>query len=109
MPAPAKLVTLTQAKAQINSTLPPGDPADTELQDMLDEAEAIILDKVKGASGQAASWVDPTTAPGNITAAIKLQFTHLYALRGDERDVDPEDFEKRLHLLLAHFITPAVA
>jgi hypothetical protein len=109
MPAPAKLVTLTQAKTHLNITLPDGDPGDAEIQDRLNEAEAIILGKVKGASGAAVDWVDPVTAPGNVTAAIKLQLAHLYMLRGDDKSEDAEDFEERLHFLLSHYITPGIA
>ena len=109
MPTPAKLVTLTQAKTHLNITLPDGDPGDAEIQDRLDEAEAIILGKVKGASGQAATWIDPTSAPGNITAAIKLQLAHLYMRRGDEESGDAAKFEERLHFLLSHYITPGIA
>jgi len=108
MPALAKLVTLTQAKAQLGITLPEGDPGDVELQDTLNEAEAIILDKVKGARGEAATWVDPASAPGPVTQAIKLQLTYLYQFRGDD-DTEAENFEKRIQLLLSHYITPAVA
>jgi hypothetical protein len=108
MPAPAKLVTLTQAKAHLNITIPPGDPADVEIQDALNEAEETILNYLKGAGGQAAAWVDPVTAPGPVTAAIKLMLGRLYQHRGDD-DTDGADFWTRIDLLLARYHTPGVA
>ena len=108
MPAPARLVTLTQAKAQLNITLPPGDPGDVEIQDKLDEAEEIILRYLKGANGEAINWVDPVTAPGNVTSAIKLMLTHLYQHRGDDEE-KTEDLWTAIHFMLVIYRTPALA
>jgi hypothetical protein len=108
MPAPAKLVTLTQAKAQLEITLPDGDPGDAQIQDMLNEAEAIILGRVKGAGGAPADWVDPASAPGPITQAIKLELTRMYTRRGDD-DTDHARFEERITYLLTHYLTPGIA
>jgi hypothetical protein len=108
MPATAKLVTLTQAKAHLNITLPPGDPADEELQDQLNEAEDTILRFLKGAGGLAETWVDPTTAPGDVTAAIKLLLGRLYQDRGDD-ETDFPKFWERIKLLLARYHTPGIA
>lgn len=108
MPATAVLVTLTQAKQHLNITLPEGDPGDAEIQDKLNEAEETILNYLKGAGGQAANWVDPTTAPGAVTAAIKLMLGRLYQHRGDD-DTDGAQFWTRIDLLLARFHTPGVA
>jgi len=107
MPAPAKLVTLTQAKAHLNITLPPGDPGDAEIQDQLDAAEDIILNYLKDAKG-AADWIDPTTAPGPVVQAIKLMLGQLYQHRGDD-DADGEKFWARIDLLLARYHNPAIA
>ena len=108
MPAAAKLVTLTQAKAHLAITLPPGDPGDTELQDQLDEAEETILHFLKGAGGQAVNWTDPTTAPGDVTAAIKLLLGRLHQDRGDDNEDFPK-FWERIKLLLARYHTPGIA
>lgn len=108
MPAPAKLVTLTQAKAHLNITLPDGDPGDTEIQDQLDAAEDIILNYLKGANGEAVNWVDPATAPGPVVQAIKLMLGQLYQHRGDD-EANGADFWHRIDLLLARYHTPAIA
>jgi hypothetical protein len=108
MPAPAKLVTLTQAKAHLYITLPPGDPGDVAIQDALNEAEETILDYLKGANGAAAGWTDPTNAPGPVTAAIKLMLGRLYEHRGDD-DTDAEEFWLRIDRLLARYHSPGIA
>ena len=46
----AVLVTLTQAKAHLRITMPDGDPGDVDLQFKLDQAEAVILNYLKGAN-----------------------------------------------------------
>lgn len=107
MPAPATLVTLTQAKAHLNITLPEGDPGDVELQDYLDAAEEVIRHYLKDNPDREA-WVDPASAPGPVVSAIKLMLAQLYLHRGDD-DADGEAFWKRIDLLLAQFHTPAVA
>lgn len=107
MPATASLVTLTQAKAHLNITLPEGDPGDVELQDYLDAAEEVIRHYLKD-NPDRVNWVDPTTAPGPVVSAIKLMLGQLYLHRGDD-DADGEAFWKRIDLILAQFHTPAVA
>ena len=107
MPAPAALVTLAQAKAHLNITLPDGDPGDTELQDLLDTAESVILTYLTDAPDRA-TWVDPTTTPGPVVAAIKLMLGQLYIHRGDD-EADGEAFWRRIDLLLAQIHPPAVA
>ena len=107
MPAQAKLVTLTQAKAQLGITLPAGDPGDVELQDRLDAAEAMILDRVKSHPDYAL-WTDPVSAPGAIVEAIKVLLTYQQMDRGD-KDTDPEYLWCRIDLILAQYHTPAVA
>ena len=111
MPAPAKLVTLSQAKAQLYVTTPPGDPGDEAIQDKLNEAEETILNYLKGANGQAAAWVDPVTAPGDVTAAIKLMLTSLHEDRGDAEDAAQAaiDLWKRIELHLIRYRDPALA
>lgn len=84
----AVLVTLTQAKAHLHITMPAGDPGDADIQFKLDQAEAIILDYLKGAKGQAVNWTDPTTAPGPVTAAILLMLARLFEQRGDDEEKD---------------------
>jgi len=108
MPAPAKLVTLPQAKAHLEITLPAGDPGDQQIQDQLDEAEDTILRFLKGAGGQAETWTDPTTAPGDVTAAIKLLLGRLHQGRGDD-ETDFPKFWERIKLLLARYHTPGIA
>lgn len=108
MPAVAKLVTLSQAKAHLYITLPDGDPGDAEIQSKLDEAEETILNFLKGANGQAVTWIDPTTAPGPVTAAIKLLLARLHEDRGDD-EADFPQFWERIKLLLARYHTPAIA
>lgn len=106
MPAAAKLVTLSQAKEHLNITLPEGDPGDAEIQSKLDEAEETILNYLK--KGASVDWVDPTTAPGPVTAAIKLMLGRLYIHRGDD-DEDGAKFWTRIDLLLARYHTPGIA
>jgi hypothetical protein len=108
MPATARLVTLTQAKAHLQITLPEGDPGDAEIQSKLDEAEETILNYLKGARGQAIDWVDPLTAPGPVTAAIKLMLGRLYEQRGDDEEND-ERVWTAIDRLLARYHSPAIA
>lgn len=107
MPATAVLVTLTQAKAHLQITLPEGDPGDAEIQDVLNEAEATILDYLKDSPARA-DWIDPETAPGPVTAAIKLMLGQLYEHRGDDEAAGAE-FWARIDLLLARFHTTGIA
>jgi hypothetical protein len=107
MAAPAKLVTLTQAKAHLALTTPPGDPGDAEIQDFLDAAEDVILTYLKD-NPDRATWIDPVSAPGPVVSAIKLMLGQLYMHRGDD-DADGEAFWQRIDRVLAQYHTPAVA
>lgn len=107
MPATAKLVTLTQAKAHLYITLPDGDPGDAPIQDALDEAEATILDYLKD-NPAVVAWVDPTTAPGPVTAAIKLMLGRFYEQRGDDEENDVRLWQA-IDRLLARYHTPGTA
>jgi len=107
MPAPAVLVTLTQAKAHLQITLPEGDPGDAEIQDILNEAEAMILDYLTDTPGREA-WIDPTTAPGPVTAAIKVMLAYFHELRGDD-DTDFVKFWRRVEIILARLHVEAIA
>jgi len=108
MPAPAKLVTLTQAKAHLHSTIPDGDPTDVALQDLLNEAEASILDYLKDTPDRA-TWIDPTTAPGPVTAAIKILLGHLEQDRGDGDPTAGIEIWSRIDVLLARFHVTGIA
>jgi len=105
---PAALVTLTQAKAHLRITMPDGDPGDADLQLKLDQAEGVILNYLKGASGQAVDWVDPTTTPGPVSAAILLMLGRLYEQRGDDEEND-ERLWTAIDRLLARYHTPGIA
>jgi hypothetical protein len=104
----AVLVTLTQAKAHLRITMPAGDPGDAEIQFKLDQAEAIILDYLKGANGAAIGWTDPTTVPMPVTAAILLMLARLYEQRGDDEEKDQTLWEA-IDRLLVRFRDPAIA
>ena len=104
----AVLVTLTQAKTHLHITMPAGDPGDADIQLKLDQAEAIILDYLKGANGAAIGWIDPTTVPLPVTAAILLMLTRLYEQRGDDEEKD-ETLWKAVDRLLKRFRDPALA
>jgi hypothetical protein len=108
MAAPAKLVTLTQAKAHLYITTPPGDPGDAVIQDTLDAAEDVILNYLKGANGAAIGWTDPTSAPGPVTQAIKLMLGRLYEQRGDDEEND-ERLWQAIDRLLVRYRDPALA
>jgi hypothetical protein len=108
MPAIAKLVTLSQAKAQLGITLPAGDPSDEFIQDKLNEAEETILNYLKGANGLAVTWTDPTTAPGDVTAAIKLLLVDLHEWRGDDEEKDAVLWVSIANLLV-RYRDPALA
>jgi hypothetical protein len=104
----AVLVTLTQAKAHLHITMPDGDPGDADLQFKLDQAEAIILDYLKGANGAAIGWVDPTTVPLPVTAAILLMLARLFEQRGDDEEKDATLWQA-VDRLLTRFRDPALA
>lgn len=78
----AVLVTLIQAKAHLRITLPALDPGDVDIQLKLDQAEAIILEYLDTSADP--TWVDPTTAPGPVSASILLALTDLYEHRGED-------------------------
>jgi hypothetical protein len=104
----AVLVTLTQAKAHLHITMPDGDPGDTDLQFKLDQAEAIILDYLKGANGAASGWTDPSTVPLPVTAAILLMLARLFEQRGDDEAKDATLWQA-VDRLLTRFRDPALA
>jgi len=104
----AALVTLTQAKTHLRIDLPVGDPSDTEIQEKLDQAEAIILDYLKGANGAAIGWTDPTTTPGPVSAAILLMLARLYEQRGDDEEKDATLWAA-VDRLLVRYRDPALA
>ena len=104
----AVLVTLTQAKAHLRITTPPGDPGDDEIQFKLDQAEAIMLDYLKGANGAAIGWTDPTTGPMPVAAAILLFLARLSEQRGDDEEKDATLWAA-IDRLLTRFRDPALA
>jgi len=104
----AVLVTLTQAKAHLRITMPDGDPGDADLQLKLDQAEAVILNYLKGANGAAIGWTSPATAPPPVTAGILLMLGRLYEQRGDDEDQD-EKLWQAIDRLLVRYRDPALA
>jgi hypothetical protein len=85
----AVLVTLQQAKDHLQiPTMPVGDPDEADVQLKLDQAEAIILNYL--AERADPLWVSPETAPGPVTAAIKLMLGRLYRHRGDLEEADAD-------------------
>jgi Phage gp6-like head-tail connector protein len=101
----AVLVTLTQAKAHLRITLPPGDPGDADLQLKLDQAEAIIRNYLKTRDDPL--W-DASTAPPMVGAAILLMLGRLYEQRGDNEEPD-EKLWQAVERMLARLRDPALA
>jgi hypothetical protein len=103
----AQLVTLQTAKDHLQiPSMPPGDPDEADVQLKLDQAEAIILDYLAERADPA--WVDPATAPPNVTAAILLMCARLYRHRGDLEEADA-DLWLAIERLLKRFRDPGFA
>jgi hypothetical protein len=103
-----ELVTLATAKAHLHITTPEGDPGDADIQLKLDQAEAIILNYLKGAHGAAIDWVSPATTPPPVTAGILLMLARLYEQRGDDEEKD-EKLWAAIDRLLTRYRDPALA
>jgi len=103
----AVLVTLQTAKDHLQiPTMPVGDPDEADVQLKLDQAEAIILDYLAEKADPA--WVDPTTAPRPVTAAILLMLSRLYRHRGDLEEADA-DLWMAIDRLLKRYRDQAIA
>jgi hypothetical protein len=84
----ATLVTLEQAKARLRVT---STDEDVDLQSMLDQAEAHILNwcsVTPRCKAVADAWT-PDTVPTVVVAAILLQVGELDRFRGDDPDGPP--------------------
>src|SRR4030095_25447 len=81
-----ELITLAMAKAHLRITAADGDPGDADIQLKADQAEAIILNYLKGANGDAINWVSPETTPPPVTAGMLLMLGPLYEKPGDAGD-----------------------
>jgi hypothetical protein len=84
----ATLVTLDQLKARLRIT---STDEDADLQDLLDQAEALVVNwcSVTAASAAvAAAWL-PGTVPRVVIAAILVQAGELDRFRGDDADAPP--------------------
>lgn len=102
----ATLVTLQQAKDHLRLTTAALDPGDVDVQLKLDQAEAIIRDYLKSRVG--VTWVDETTVPGPVSAAILLLLARLYEQRGDNEQADAACWQA-IERLLVRFRDPALA
>lgn len=71
----------------------PIDPRQRDLELKLAAAEAIILGYLKTVP---AEWVDETTTPADVQAAILLQCGELWRFRGDDRANEGADQDATL-------------
>jgi hypothetical protein len=119
----ATYVTIQQAIAHVQLPIvidtDPPDPRQADLQLKLDQAEAIILDYIKGGP----PVVNPLIYPGDppsidpvIQAAILLEFAELWRFRGDdqfkegpEHDLDISQLSPTITNLLRRKRDPALA
>jgi hypothetical protein len=119
----ATYVTLAQAIAHLQIPIivdtDPPDPRQADLQLKVDQAEAIILDYIKGGP----VYVDPLIYPGDpppidlvIQAAILLEVGELWRFRGDdqfkegpEHDLDISQLSPSITNLLRRKRSPALA
>ena len=101
-------VSLATGKAHLRITTPADDPADADIQLKIDQADAIILNYLKGSNGDAVSWVDATTTPAPVIAAILLMLARLYEQRGDDEQNDVALWDA-IDRLLKRYRDPALA
>jgi hypothetical protein len=106
--APAGLITLATAKEHLRVT---DNNHDGEIVRTVAYAADVIFDYLK--HGVDPAWVDETTTPLPVQAAILKMLTHLYEDRGDRAtDTDADAAETlwaSIDLLLARFRVPAIA
>jgi hypothetical protein len=96
----AELVTLEQAKAELNlpeATSSPLSRRDQNLQDKIDQATELILDYLTQFDptfdATKAGW-DAQTVPLVVKAAILRQTAELYRFRGDDPKDDSAPYEE---------------
>jgi hypothetical protein len=97
----------------------PPDPRQADIQLKLDQAEAIILDYIKGGPPIVNPLIynpDPPPIDPVIQAAILLEFAELYRFRGDEQfkegpehDLDISQLSPTITNLLRRKRDPALA
>lgn len=106
-------LTLAQAVAHLRVSSYDADDA----QMKLDQAEAIVIDRIKTAqmdtdnATAVAAWTDETI-PQEVVAAILVQFAELYRFRGDDDMVtafDPNRLSPSVERLIGRRVDPPVA
>lgn len=107
----ATFVTLDQAKRRLRVT----SPDDVDLQDLIDQAEAHVVEwcsTTARAKAVADAWT-PETVPKVVVAAILVQTGELDRFRGDDPAGPPrqdgEDLSVMVRELLRAYHDPAVA
>jgi hypothetical protein len=106
-------VTLDQVKARLRIT---STADDVDVQAMADQAEAQIVgwcSTTARAKAVVDTWVDATTVPLVVVAAILVQAGELYRFRGDEVQGPPretgEEFGVQVRELLRAYHDPGIA
>lgn len=114
---PAQLVTMAQAKAQLKITTPDGDPGDADLLMKLEQAEAIILNRINAAPYWrpiTATWT-AATVPRDAHAAILRELVELSRFRGDDpANVGPDstkdgELTTLIRMLLVRYCDQVIA
>ena len=107
-------VTLDQVKARLRIT---STAEDTDLQSLADEAEAQIVgwcSTTPRAKAIADTWIDETTVPKVVVAAILVQTAERYRFRGDDTEAvprpdEPGDLSVTVRELLRAYHDPGIA
>jgi hypothetical protein len=106
-------VTLDQVKARLRIT---STADDVDVQSLADQAEAQIVgwcSTTPRAKAVVDTWVDATTVPLVVVAAILVQTGELYRFRGDELQGPPrepgEEFGVQVRELLRAYHDPGIA
>jgi len=106
-------VTLDQVKARLRIT---STADDVDVQSLADQAEAQIVgwcSTTPRAKAVVDTWVDATTVPLVVVAAILVQTGELYRFRGDELQGPPresgEEFSVQVRELLRAYHDPGIA
>jgi hypothetical protein len=106
-------VTLDQVKARLRIT---STADDVDVQSLADQAEAQIVgwcSTTPRSQAVVATWVDATTVPLVVVAAILVQTGELYRFRGDELQGPPrepgEEFGVQVRELLRAYHDPGIA
>jgi gp6-like head-tail connector protein len=88
-----RLITLSEGKAHLGITTPPGHVDDPALQLKLDAAQLFVVNYVGRTAARAeqvAAWDTPDATPADVKHATLVMFAEFFRFRGDDADFASE-------------------